>query len=63
MSGDEDEDKFDTIATDLPTCPHCGAVFEDYTDFEDGSVYECDKCGGSFLIEVEHETTFTTFKG
>ena len=53
-----------TISTDGPTCPYCGFAFTpddncyyEYSYDED----ECPECNKKFRVEVEIETTWTTF--
>lgn len=49
-----------------PVCPHCGHQFTaDEGLYFDSSSYtrdECDECGQTFAVEVDHSTSWTTRK-
>lgn len=58
---------FDTEYTDFITCPYCGEVHQDSweielaLDAEEGE-WECQYCGKTFLVEIDHSVSYTTRK-
>lgn len=42
-------------------CPYCDSMFQDSWDFDEDESVECDECGKLFELEVEIETTYTTY--
>lgn len=57
-----DDKEINTEGTDFPTCPYCGHVHLDYTDFNEVSEYDCDECGFPFYSDFETSVSFTTTK-
>jgi len=51
----------DTSREDLPTCPWCGEMHQDYFDMEDGE-HECQECEKPFIVEIIREYYFNTVK-
>lgn len=55
---------FNTYMTDNPVCPHCGAEFEDASewmfDFYEEHTAEC-SCGKSFKCQREIAVVYSTF--
>ena len=45
-----------------PTCPICGYVEYDSSEFEDGDEYECPQCQATLSIEIEVQYNTTVVK-
>ena len=52
----------DTDGTDEIVCPYCGQEFSDSLEFidQDGDDIDCDACGKSFELTVNHSVTYST---
>ena len=50
-----------TDREDLPVCPWCGEIHQDYFEMEDGE-QNCQKCDKPFIVEIIREYYFTTVK-
>lgn len=50
-----------TDRENLPVCPWCGEIHQDYFDMNDGE-QECQECGKPFIVETIREYYFTTVK-
>ena len=52
------------IVSDLPTCPYCNWVHDDYHDYIDEEECEliCEDCGKTFYVSGETSVTFESRK-
>ena len=58
----EDFERDGTHHERYPTCPYCGYIHPDYTDFCDEGEYDCQECGKRFFVGIDTETYFSTDK-
>jgi len=49
----------DTTDTDEVICPHCGYKEDNSWEMQNDR-YDCDDCGGAFLLERDITVTYTT---
>lgn len=52
----------DTEAEDIVICPHCGEIYTETWEYEDGSTYECEFCGRGYVVHQNITITISTYK-